>query len=68
MNPRMENLLFDLKDLKLERITRIDGLIIFNTATTATEAARPDCWQPSARIHSRYQLTLADLPYSGQEA
>jgi transposase len=64
----MENLLFDLKDLKLEKITRIDGLIIINTATTATEAACLNCQQPSARIHSRYQRTLADLPCSGQEA
>jgi transposase len=64
----MENLLFDLKDLKLEKITRIDGLIIINTATTATEAACLNCRQPSARIHSRYQRTLADLPCSGHEA
>jgi transposase len=60
--------LFDLKDLKLERITRIDGLIIINMATTATEAARLNCRQPSASIHSRYQRILADLHFGGQEA
>jgi transposase len=63
----MENLLFDLKDLKLETITRIDGRIIINTAMTATAAACLDCRQPSTRIHSRYQRTLADLPCGGQE-
>src|SRR5215510_13673105 len=68
IDPRMENLLFDLKDLKLERITRIDGLIIINMATTATEAACLNCRQPSARIHSHYQRILADLPFGGQEA
>jgi transposase len=63
----MENLLFDLKGLKLERIIRIDGRIIINTATTSTEAACLNCQQPSTRIHSRYLRTLADLPCSGQE-
>lgn len=63
----MENLLLDLKDLKLERITRIDSRIIINTATTATEATCLKCRQPSTRIHSRYRRTLADLPCSGQE-
>src|SRR5262245_58882742 len=65
---RMENLLFDLKDLKLESIARVDGLIIINTATTATEAACLNCRQPSTKIHSRYRRTLADLPCSGQGA
>jgi transposase len=64
----MENLLFDLKDLKLESIARVDGLIIINTATTATEAACLNCRQPSTKIHSRYRRTLADLPCSGQGA
>jgi hypothetical protein len=62
----MENLLFDLKDLKLERITKTDGRIIINTATTAIEAACLKCREPSTRIHSRYQRTLADLPCSGR--
>ena len=64
----MENLLIGLKDLKLEGITRTDGRVIINTATTATEAACLKCRQSSTRVHSHYQRTLADLPCSGQEA
>jgi transposase len=63
----MENLLFDLKELKVEGVVRADGMIVINTATMRSEAACLDCRQPSSRIHSRYQRTLADLPCSGQE-
>lgn len=64
----MENLLFDLKELKVESVVRTDGIVIINTATMTSEAPCLNCRQPSSRIHSRYQRTLADLPCSGQEA
>jgi transposase len=64
----MENLLFDLKDLKLESVVRDGGMIIVKAATMTSEAACLGCRQPSARIHSRYWRTLADLPCSGQKA
>ena len=31
--------------------------------STQTQAACPVCGQPSHRVHSRYERTLADLPY-----
>jgi transposase len=63
----MENLLFDLKDMKIEGVVRAGGRLLFNTTPTKSEAACLDCRQPSSRVHSRYQRTLADLPCSGQE-
>jgi transposase len=33
--------------------------------TTASSACCPLCAQPSTRIHSRYTLRLADLPWYG---
>ena len=63
----MENLLFDLKDLKIEGVVSVDGRLLINTATTSSEASCLNCQQLSSRVHSRYQRTLADLPCSGQE-
>ena len=36
--------------------------LTFNLTSTQTQAACPICGQPSHRIHSRYERTLADLP------
>ena len=37
--------------------------LILNLTSTQTQAACPICGQPSHRVHSRYERTLADLPY-----
>jgi len=63
----MENLLVDLKDMKIEGVVRADGRLLINTTPTKHEAACLDCQQLSSRVHSRYQRTLADLPCGGQE-
>jgi transposase len=62
----MENLLFGWKELKLETICAQDSLIAVSAAPIALEATCPDCQQSSARIHSRYRRSLADLPCCGK--
>ena len=37
--------------------------LTLNLTSTQTQAACPICGQPSHRVHSRYERTLADLPY-----
>ena len=37
--------------------------LTLNLTSTQTQAACPICGQPSYRVHSRYERTLADLPY-----
>jgi transposase len=63
----MENLLFDWKELRLEDAVNVNGVIIINASAVTSEAACMDCRQPSSRVHSRYQRTLADLPCGGRE-
>lgn len=36
--------------------------LTLNLTSTQTQAASPICDQPSHRVHSRYERTLADLP------
>src|SRR5262249_12874134 len=41
------------------------GGVVVSAVTVAPLAGCPTCGQHSARVHSRYQRTLADLPCSG---
>jgi transposase len=42
-----------------------DGLITCLASVTQRVAFCPICMQPTSRIHSGYQRTLADLPWAG---
>jgi transposase len=39
--------------------------IVLTVRTCDNHAPCPRCGQPSARVHSRYRRTLADLPWAG---
>ena len=52
--------------LRAERVS-FDGKTTIIEATAITVFGQcPDCGSPSARVHSRYQRHLADLPLSGR--
>ena len=55
-------------DLSVSRIQHQPDRIVFLAASTLTSAACPVCGQPSARLHSHYTRTLADLPCQGRIA
>lgn len=50
--------------LRLLCLTATDNVITMVVSTKAQEASCPLCRQPSSRHHSRYQRTLADLPWN----
>ena len=56
-------LLPDPKTLALDTISVREGVITFQIRTTAELAVCPECNSGSARVHSRYQRTLQDLPW-----
>lgn len=51
--------------LRLVCLTASDVTITMVVCTKAAEAPCPRCGQASHRTHSRYQRTLADLPWNG---
>src|SRR5581483_7790838 len=51
--------------LRLEQFTITEEGIRLQVSLTAQSASCPDCQNDSARVHSRYQRTLKDLPASG---
>ena len=55
----------DPTQLRLLSLSAADTLIMLAVCTTSKEVPCPRCHRPSSRIHSRYQRTLADLPWSG---
>lgn len=55
----------DPTHLRLACLTATDSDITMVVFTRATEAACPLCHRPSSRLHSRYQRTLADVPWTG---
>jgi hypothetical protein len=55
----------DTNQLGLICLTASGAVITMVVCTTRTEAPCPLCQQPSRRPHSRYQRTLADLPWQG---
>jgi transposase len=58
-------LLADPQALALESLTSKDTQAILVAKTINSIALCPKCHQPSSRIHSRYQRTVADLPCLG---
>jgi transposase len=52
--------------IELETVTRIAAQVVVTLRTNAPTACCPGCTQPSARVHARYQRTVADLPAVGQ--
>lgn len=59
-------LLPDLPGFSIEHVTNSDGLIVVLAQSQRTSSVCPDCTHLSSRIHSRYQRTLADLPWGGR--
>jgi transposase len=58
-------LLPDPTQLRLTCLSASDTVITVVVSTTGQEALCPLCHRSSSRVHSRYQRTLADLPWSG---
>lgn len=52
--------------LKLEDFVIDAGMVSLSVASTRPAASCPACGQQSARLHSRYLRTLADLPWGGR--
>ena len=59
-------LLPDLPGFSIEHVTIADGVILVQARSRVTRSTCPNCAQLSSRIHSRYQRTLVDLPWSGR--
>jgi transposase len=51
--------------LRLTTLTTTDDCIILNLNATQAVAPCPSCGAQSARIHSHYWRTVADLPWAG---
>ncbi|HEV7662686.1 MAG TPA: transposase family protein, partial [Chloroflexota bacterium] len=58
-------LLPQLHGLHVDQASITDAGLTLVLATTRRTACCPLCSRRSARIHSRYQRTLADLPWGG---
>ena len=58
-------LLADFQALTLESLTSKDTQVVLVVKTIQSVASCPKCHKPSSRIHSRYQRTVADLPWQG---
>lgn len=58
-------LLADPQALALESVTSKDTQVVLVAKTIKSVAPCPKCHQPSSRVHSRYQRTVADLPCFG---
>src|SRR5260221_7992825 len=58
-------LLPDLPGFSIEQITLTNGLITVLAQSQTMQASCPVCASLSSRVHSRYERTLSDLPWSG---
>lgn len=61
----MKTLLVAPQLLKLDRIVSQAGSFTLSARSIQAQALCPHCQQPALRIHSRYERTLADLPWEG---
>lgn len=59
-----QHLLPDLPGFSIEQMSIVHGVITVLACSQATCGYCPECAHLSSRIHSRYQRTLADLPWS----
>ena len=53
------------RDVKVDHIIADDHSLTLIIHTCRATAVCPACGQPSERVHSRYQRSLADLPWHG---
>jgi transposase len=60
-------LLPDATHLRLDTFTVQADLLTVEVTSIQSEVICPSCDQPSQRVHSRYQRTLADLPWAGRQ-
>jgi transposase len=58
-------LLADPEAIRLGKIIQHPGSLTLIVRTTRREAECPRCHRPSARVHSYYTRTVADLPWHG---
>ena len=58
-------LLADEQALALESLTSKDTQVVLVVKTIQAAVKCPRCHQLSSRVHSRYQRTVADLPWQG---
>ena len=59
-------LLPQLRSFRLERVLIVDQGVTLELTSTRRTASCPLCSRRSHRVHSRYERTLADLPWAGQ--
>jgi transposase len=62
----MQYLLPDLPGFSIEQMSIAHEVITVLACLQTTSGQCPECTHLSSRIHSRYQRTLADLPWSGR--
>ena len=53
-----------IEGIALDSIVSTHNSIVLQLSTFAPSVACPVCGRPSGRVHSRYQRTLADLPWN----
>lgn len=61
----MNRLLPSVVGLKIAFMTVHEGVVLLEGWTTSRNTECPVCHHLSGRIHSRYQRTIADLPWAG---
>jgi transposase len=61
----ISTLLADPEAIHLEKIIQHHSSLTLVVKATRTEAECPRCHRPSARVHSYYTRTMADLPWHG---
>lgn len=59
------HLLADPAAIRLEKIIQHPGSLTLVVRTTQPQAECPRCQRPSARVHSYYTRSVADLPWHG---
>lgn len=59
------HLLADPSSIRLEKIVQHDSSLTLVVRTTPARAECPRCHRPSARVHSYYTRSVADLPWHG---
>ena len=60
-------LLPDAAPLRFDSVTAEADLLTVAVTSAQSEVSCPSCHQVSQRVHSRYQRTLADLPWAGRQ-
>lgn len=61
----ISHLLADPASIRLEKIIQHESSLTLVVSATHVQAECPRCHRPSARVHSYYTRTVADLPWHG---